>query len=184
MSEFAWQNLFTPIGINEEDLEWDDIEWEWPQGSVDRITFGGFGIYTTPRVMGRIGLLCLNNGNWDGTQLVSEEWITEATENHVGVPDYGYLFWLNSSANVYSAQGFLGQSIYVIPEYDLVVVFTAEDQSQTITDKYKHILNNFIVKAATTPITPIPGYNLLIFLGIISAVVIFKIKKQSKNNKF
>ncbi len=181
MSEFAWQNLFTPIGIKEDDLEWEDIEWEWADGTVDRITFGGFGIYTTPRVMGRLGLLCLNNGNWDGTQIVSEDWITAATQDYVEPEDYGYLFWLNEENNYYSFQGFLGQSIYIIPEYNLVVAFTSEDQSTAITDRYNEILEDFIIKAATTPII-IPGYNILAIMGILSVIIVFKVKKILKNS--
>ncbi|MHA1486819.1 MAG: serine hydrolase domain-containing protein, partial [Promethearchaeota archaeon] len=58
-SEFAEDNLFDPLGISRE-------EWYWEENS-EGISYGGFGLWFTPQAMSRIGLLMLNNGNWNGT---------------------------------------------------------------------------------------------------------------------
>ncbi|MFX1239110.1 MAG: serine hydrolase [Promethearchaeota archaeon] len=130
LSDFAQQYLFDPIGVDPDDLEWDEDPWEWATPSLPNITHGGFGIYTTPRVMARIGELCLNNGTWNGTQVVSSEWIYNMTQEHatpVGLGEeamYGYLWWLRPE--YYSAVGLFGQQISIIPELNMVVAITSD----------------------------------------------------------
>jgi len=176
-SEFARQNLFTPIGIKDDEWEWDEISWEWGNATLPNISFGGWGLFMTPRVMARIGLLCLTNGNWNGTQVVPESYISSASTNHVGSPEYGYLFWLKNG-NYYYAAGYLGQYIIVIPEYDIVLAIFSESN---YVDNYALdlIINNFIIKAIISSSNPqIPGYNLLIILGIVSIVIFSKIRRK------
>ncbi|ADH99446.1 serine hydrolase domain-containing protein [Salisediminibacterium selenitireducens] len=84
------------------------------------------------RDFARFGQLYLQNGEWEGEQIVPEEWIELSTQPHAEVAsnnifDYGYLWW-SATAGIYeelgmfSAVGRYGQSIEVIPEYDLVFV--------------------------------------------------------------
>ncbi|MFX1276668.1 MAG: serine hydrolase domain-containing protein [Promethearchaeota archaeon] len=155
LSEFARQYLFEPIGIEDNDWEWDESPWPW--GSVDlaNITHGGFGIYMTPRAMARIGLLCLNEGQWGCKHVIPEDWIETSIEPHVteGIfdptKDYGYLWWLSS--NYYAASGFAGQRIIVIPEHDIIVVITAEILD-VITPVFDITINNYIIEAVLPPI--------------------------------
>ena len=114
---FALENLFTPLGIE---------EYYWP---IDQqgIAFGGSGVRLRPRDMARFGYLYLNNGNWDGTQIVPESWVQASQEKHMErkyIPDsyYGYQFWV-SDYDTYSAVGFGGQWITIVPQDNLVVVF-------------------------------------------------------------
>ena len=176
-SEFAKQNLFTPIGIKDDNWEWDENDWEWGSGPLENITFGGWGIYMNPRAMGRIGLLCLNKGNWNGAQVVSENWINTATKNYVGTPEYGYLFWLKNEEYYYAA-GWLGQRISVIPEYNIVMVLFSEEYEVDV--GMDQMINDFIIKAVTSSSTPeISGYNLLFLLAFVS-IVIIRITKNQK----
>jgi len=87
------------------------------------------------RDMLKLGLLTLNGGVWNGKQLLNKAYIDEATTAHAVVNKteaYGYFWWVNrinvngKSCEVKTAFGAGGQMIYVIPELDLVVVFTAE----------------------------------------------------------
>lgn len=144
LSEFAREKLFAPIGINDTEWWWYEYPWEWGSGNI---SFGGFGIYMTPRAMARIGLLCLNNGTWNDTQIVPKEWISTATSNLVGDPGYGYLFW--TMDNAFFAAGFLGQRIFAIPEYSIVAVFTAAEVRE-LDEYYDHIVNNFIIRATSS----------------------------------
>jgi len=155
LSEFARQYLFEPIGIEQTEWLWLESPWPWGSGDLAYISHGGFGIFMTPRAMARIGLLCLNEGKWKCSQVISEEWIETSIEPKVteGIfdptKDYGYLWWLDP--NYYAASGFLGQRIIVIPKYDIVVIITA--QIPDIVSPYFNILiNDFIIKAVLPPI--------------------------------
>ena len=115
--EFADQYLFSHLGITQRTWSTDS------QG----INFGGSGLTLTPRDMAKIGLLYLNNGTWDGTQIVSEDWVYRSShgpETPYPPISYGYQWWIDDD-NWYLALGYLGQYIYVIPEHDVVVVFTS-----------------------------------------------------------
>jgi CubicO group peptidase (beta-lactamase class C family) len=119
---FAQQKLFTPLGI------------ESPRWDVDSqgIPIGGWGLWLTPRDMAKFGYLYLNNGEWDGEQIVSAEWVAESTAIHSrtgGTLDYGYQWWISDSLQGYAAMGRYGQTILVLPEQQMVVVATARIDS-------------------------------------------------------
>ncbi|MFX1554253.1 MAG: serine hydrolase domain-containing protein, partial [Promethearchaeota archaeon] len=141
-SEFAREYLFEPIGISQGD-------WEWEEDSQG-VTNGATGLSFTPRAMARIGLMCLNNGSWDGNQVVPKEWINESISTVSGFlprfgfdEDYGYLWWLFPGSGYYWASGGRGQVIVVIPEYDIVGVFTGDHPDHHA--PYLYIINSFII---------------------------------------
>ena len=86
--------------------------------------------WATARDWAKFGLLYLNNGNWNGEQILSEAWVKYTTQpalNSRGI--YGAHFWLNSGGNypdvprdMYSANGFQGQHVFIIPSKEVVVV--------------------------------------------------------------
>ena len=173
-SDFALEYLFNPIGISQEDFYWQENSQE--------VNFGGYGLYFTPEAMSKIGLLMLNNGTWNGTQVISENWMLK-----VGTPQpngfYGYLVWMDKYS--YHTAGLLGQCIYLIPAYNLTVVFTATIFTADFNDIYLYIIDNFIIAAiGNFPRNPaIPGYSLAVFpllmiLGV--RLVSKKIKKKIK----
>ncbi|MEW6194918.1 MAG: serine hydrolase [Bacteroidota bacterium] len=114
LSEFSNEYLFKPLGIT---------EWKW-EAANDGISFGGSNLYLKPRDMAKFGQMLLQNGKWNGQQIVNSDWIQEAikNENNLG---YGYYFWLMSDLLGYMAAGHGGQYIIVIPYKNLVVVVTA-----------------------------------------------------------
>jgi len=124
IDEFSGKFLFTPLGIL--DYSWD----QFPDGTIQ--TDGG--LHLRPRDMARIGYMVLNNGHWQGRQIVSPEWIAESTQTHIiglGV-GYGYQ-WRRGKAcinrqtiEVLYASGHGGQKIFIIPQLDLVAVFTSK----------------------------------------------------------
>ena len=77
-------------------------------------------------------MLFLSNGNWNGKQLISEEWIKKATSPSYTNPSYGYMWWLNKKGtsrywegvpeNIYYAAGFGGNFIVIIPDENIVIV--------------------------------------------------------------
>ena len=118
--DFAQQVLFEPIGIKSATWEQD------PQG----MPIGGWGLQLTPRDMAKLGYLYLHNGAWDGQQLVSAAWVKAATQSHTETDStlglgYGYQWWTYPRLNAYAALGRYGQTIFVVPDLQLVIVTTA-----------------------------------------------------------
>ena len=82
--------------------------------------------------MAKFGLLYLNNGIWNGKQIVSSGWVDASFAKHSVIQgtDYGYLWWLKyliaGGVKYYpkTAQGNGGQRIYVFKEQDMIVVIT------------------------------------------------------------
>ena len=84
--------------------------------------------------MAKIGYLILNNGRWKDSQILPASWIEETTKIHTnyGGAGYGYQLWSYSSKDTkgrkfefFSAQGYGGQFIFVLPAQNMVVVSTA-----------------------------------------------------------
>ena len=140
---FAMDNLFDPLGID---------QYYWPIDD-EGVAFGGSGVRLTPRDMARFGYLYLKNGNWDGTQIIPETWVEASQQKHMMrkyIPDnyYGYHFWV-SDYDTYSAVGYGGQWITIVPEHKLLVVFnnrfTEGDDLQWTTPE--RLLNTYIIPA-------------------------------------
>ncbi|MHA2425228.1 MAG: serine hydrolase domain-containing protein [Candidatus Thorarchaeota archaeon] len=168
---FGETHLFNPIGI-------EDIYWPT---DTEGINNGGSDFGVTPRDMARFGFLFLNNGSWDGNQLVPDEWVEDATSTKIDVntdTGYGYQWWTTPSMHLYSARGYNGQFIVVIPEHDLVVVTTADDPD-TFTTLF-NILSTYIIPAVEN-FVPAPDNSMIIILAIASVVavvlVVFGLRK-------
>ena len=136
MDEWAAERLFRPIGI-------DEHYWKvTPDGEAD--TEGG--LYLVPHDLARIGYLMLRGGQWNGRQIVSEEWVRASTspvvpdvapDNDRPDTEYGYQWWVpvhrDGEPVVYAANGYGGQFLHVSPEHDLISVFngwTLHDQPE------------------------------------------------------
>ena len=140
---FALKHLFEPLGID---------QYYWPVDGHG-IAYGGSGLRLTPRDMARFGYLYLMDGVWEGKQIVPEEWVDISQQKHIErkyIEDnyYGYHWWV-SDHNTYSAVGFEGQWITIVPESNLVVVFTNDfaegDELQWNTPE--RLLNTYIIPA-------------------------------------
>jgi CubicO group peptidase (beta-lactamase class C family) len=94
---------------------------------------GSSYLYATMRDYTRFGLLYLNNGNWQGEQILPEDWVEYSTTTANGSEGkYGAFFWLNKAGtdypdvprDMYCCRGHDGQFIYIIPSKELVIVRT------------------------------------------------------------
>jgi CubicO group peptidase (beta-lactamase class C family) len=135
--DFAQEHLFAPLGIS--NLNWDR--------DSNGLAIGGWGLQITPRDMAKFGYLYLHEGVWDGQQIVPAAWVQTSTAPHVETGqtfNYGYQWWTYSKWGAYAAKGRYGQRIFVIPEYELVVVFTAEMDNDAASVA---LIEDFIVPA-------------------------------------
>ena len=91
----------------------------------------GGGMFINTEDMARFGLLFMNNGNWDGEQLISEKLIEEAVQPSIPNENYGYMWWLNANGphhwknidkDIFYAAGFGGNFIIVDRKEKLVIV--------------------------------------------------------------
>ncbi len=118
---YGQEKLFEPMGIR-------DIYW---QTDLNGVNVGGGGLYMTPADMAKFGYLYLKKGKWNGKQLIPEHWIEVSTQKQINTPyglagryGYAYQWWINRFGG-YSARGYGGQYIFVLPEYEMVIVFTS-----------------------------------------------------------
>lgn len=121
ISEYATEHFFKPLGITH--------YWKrTPTGLSD--TEGG--LYLHGQDLAKIGYLFLQNGVWDGKQLVRAEWVKDSVAAHTTVGDgpvkYGYKWWLppygDAGRRAWTGSGFGGQRLLVLSEEEVVMVFT------------------------------------------------------------
>jgi CubicO group peptidase (beta-lactamase class C family) len=99
--------------------------------SVSGGTRWGGGVWISSYDEARFGLLWLRRGKWGNRQIVPEPYVKLATAPSAHGPDYGFLWWLNttgkewagSPTNMFEARGAGGNIIMVDPTHDLVVVW-------------------------------------------------------------
>ena len=135
--DFAEQYLFQPLGIS--NMSWDT--------DAAGIPIGGWGLQLTPRDMAKLGYLYLQEGQWAGQQIVSAQWVKQATQRHTETDSdlgYGYQWWTYPSLEAYTALGRYGQTIFVIPGSDLVIVTTAEMDNH---DEIFQLIEQYILPA-------------------------------------
>lgn len=115
--------LFEPLGI--ENPTWESS----PQG----INTGGYGLSVRTEDIAKFGQLYLQNGKWQGKQLVPESWVHAATARQTSNGSnpksdwdqgYGYQFW-RCRHDAYRGDGAFGQFCVVLPEQDAVIAITS-----------------------------------------------------------
>ena len=130
--EFSNKYLFDPLAI-------DTSSWslQFSNGVYD-----GNSLMLAPRDMMKFGVTFLNHGSWDGQTIVSGKWVRKCEipyggNREIKVPGeasgrmgYSYTWWTKDYSeggkkiHMYAASGFGGQHIMVLPEVNMVVVFT------------------------------------------------------------
>jgi CubicO group peptidase (beta-lactamase class C family) len=118
VTQYFQEKLWTPL-----EMEYDG---SW---SIDKKNNGiektFCCINARARDFAKIGLLYLNNGNWNGKQIVSQKWVEESTKIDTtdgSASEYQYQWWLPSTSGDFMAEGILGQYIYVNPSKNIVIV--------------------------------------------------------------
>jgi CubicO group peptidase (beta-lactamase class C family) len=171
--DYARERLFDPLGISTHPSfskpvphplythEFVTADFGWgtdPNG----IHLGGYGLRLTAPDMMKIGELYRRGGVWNGRQVVPSGWIkqciTPATfESEIGGPvEYGLLWWILTDPKQagsrepeqvgYSANGFGGQRIYVLPKSQAVIVYLSDVQPNSqVDDRELEPLDNVFI---------------------------------------
>ncbi|MDJ0753588.1 MAG: serine hydrolase [Ardenticatenaceae bacterium] len=159
---FSADYLFKPMGI-------EPVEWSWIN---DDVLYAGGDQKMTSREMLKFGVTYLNQGVWDGQQIVSSQWVEHSATPYAGpgnswfnsflrpIPPgnsvwgqrgYSYSWWTHQFTESgeempgYWAGGWGGQYIIVFPEQNAVVVFTGGNYTSAPTG-FK-ILTSYILPA-------------------------------------
>ncbi len=135
LADYAAERLFAAIGVGE-------TVWS---SDANGVSIGGNTLQLTPRDMAKFGYLYLNSGQWDGQQVIPQDWVSLSTsaqgDRALYVPSgetlpidfYGYHWWtwkpdwFHGYASVH-ARGYGGQWINIFPDLDLVIVSTANSE--------------------------------------------------------
>lgn len=139
ISSYVSRKLWTPINAEEDAL--------WSLDKKDGIEKAYCCFNSNARDFARFGQLLLNNGRWNGSQLVSESYIKEAI-----TPDtslifkeyaetnrcYGFQFWhlTYEGMDIPYMRGILGQYVFALPELNAVVVRLGHKRSDTRTSQH------------------------------------------------
>ncbi|WP_047985536.1 serine hydrolase domain-containing protein [Ornithinibacillus californiensis] len=119
LADYAQEKIFNKIGVTS--MKWHETN--------DGYTHGGTFASMTPRDMARFGFLYLHRGEWDGEQIVPKDWVKASTTPQTGEvwDGYGYYFWLLKvkDKEIYQASGANHQNIFIVPDENLVVVYSA-----------------------------------------------------------
>jgi CubicO group peptidase (beta-lactamase class C family) len=143
----AQENIFAPLGIN-------DADWYGRLGNG--VPMSSAGLRLRPRDWAKIGQLVLNQGLWEGKQIVSASWIAQSTTAHLkarGRFSYGFQWWLGRSSSGDrvvewpAAMGSNGQKTIILPELDTVVVFIASHDSINMVRPEIELLDRYILPA-------------------------------------
>jgi CubicO group peptidase (beta-lactamase class C family) len=133
------EQLAIPLGFQ----DWN-IKNQKKKINKSKSRYAAYHMYISTRDMVKIGQLMLNKGKWNGKQVVSKEWIekitttvtpTETVNERYGRNEsspfqfsYGYMWWLVDNfkhhpdfEGAYTASGWGGQFITVIPKLNIVV---------------------------------------------------------------
>lgn len=146
--EFLRPRLLEPLGIGQ-------AHWEvGPRG----IQVGGWGLHLTTEDIARFGQCLLQQGRWEGEQVIPEAWVQEATRAHVPpgqdaatndwANGYGYQFWM-CRHGAYRGDGAFGQFCVVMPQQQAVLAITAyvSEMQAILNQVWAHLLPAFGAEA-------------------------------------
>ena len=118
LSDYVSEHFWQPMGAENEALWQLDHESEGIEKAYCCIA-------SNARDFARFGKLYLNNGNWNGKQLLDSAFVKKCiTPRFAESPEYGYGWWLHNflGKDLYYMRGHLGQFVIVIPDDELIIV--------------------------------------------------------------
>ena len=145
VNEYTSEKLWKPMGAKHPAL------WNTDTKRGDEKAF--CCINSNARDFARLGKLYLNQGNWNGTQLLDSNYVKEATsvanlldEDGNKNVNYGYQFWIanRKGLDVYYTRGLWGQYVICIPEKDMIIVRLGRNYGFHLADGHSEDFYQFI----------------------------------------
>ncbi|NLZ66857.1 MAG: serine hydrolase [Clostridiaceae bacterium] len=156
IDEYLKEKLFVHLGI--EGLTWDKC----PNG----ICSGGNGITVRNEDVLKMGVLYINNGVYEGKRYISPEWCHDAMYESCKLNESGYGYHFTNYDGAISAGGLFGQTLVMIPEYDVVIALNAayqENNQDALDHRVLDLLKEHLYPAISD--SPLPedpeGYKAL-----------------------
>jgi CubicO group peptidase (beta-lactamase class C family) len=125
LQAYAQQHLFAPLGITR-------FHWKRSSGGL---TDSEGGLYLEPADLAKVGQLMLDQGLWNGTRMVSAEWVAEAVRGQQPLApgqapprvNYGLMWWtvgpgVLQDPGAFFGWGYGGQYVFVFPKTRTVAV--------------------------------------------------------------
>jgi CubicO group peptidase (beta-lactamase class C family) len=139
--EFGTEKIFNPLGIT---------NFQWPSDRSGT-QYGGMSLMVRPRDLARFGYFYLKKGQWKGKEVIPASWVEISTKSHSTTywpqnGTYGYLCWIPNIGG-FATRGRMGQNMYIFPDNNLIVVFTAGLPKENADIILDHIVQNFVLNA-------------------------------------
>ncbi|GAT32226.1 CubicO group peptidase, beta-lactamase class C family [Terrimicrobium sacchariphilum] len=155
LSELFRRRIADPIGMSPAGWEWKSVNTRDGLPINGGAGMPENGMYMTAENLARLGWLFANNGKWDGRELISKRYIEHACVARVsphtpmhdpadwyhqlpgryglswwtnGVDSTGRRLWPSAPDNTFAAQGNNNNICIIVPEWQLVIVRTAQDK--------------------------------------------------------
>jgi len=148
--DYANENLFDPL--RSEGGVWTS--------SHSGLTLASSGLYFKARELTKIGLLFLNNGQWEGKQIITPEWIQLSQQEYISTNNlfyqhssYGYQWWITHftingvSHKCFFAVGWGNQFMYIIPDINMIIEFNCGNYEDLNKTPPMDLVNDYILKA-------------------------------------
>ena len=157
LCDFSHRYLFGHLGITAEHWGQD------PQG----YNSGGYNLYLTARELAKFGLMMIQEGVYNGKQLVPRQWVIDSLTHQRPAEispvdgkwdDYGYWWWMRDIAghDVKRAWGYGGQMLYLIPDMNIVVVNTTNTRDFSLDEDYLWFIKDYVIPAFENDPDPDP----------------------------
>ena len=138
-SEYLKEKIFDPLEIY-------DFFYETSPENIEK---GGWGLYITPEDMAKLGILVLNKGNYNGKQIISEEWINEMSRTQIEVKmrgqnfDYGYQMWTEDDRGIACYNGLFDQDIVIFKKTKTIFIACSSNNSAFHTSNLFNIASKY-----------------------------------------
>lgn len=135
ISRYLQEEFWQPMGMEQDAY--------WSKDMADGMEKAYCCLYSNARDFGKFGQLLLQQGNWNGKQILDSVFVEKMiTPNHKAFNDgeyekYGYSIWTDyeHQPNFYGLMGHLGQRVIVVPSEDLVIVRLGKQKDKRIMGK-------------------------------------------------
>lgn len=148
--DYANEKLFDPL--RSEGGVWTS--------SHSGLTLASSGLYFRARELTKIGLLFLNNGQWEGKQIITPEWIELSQQEFINTNNafylnssYGYQWWITGftvngvSHKCFFAVGWGNQFMYIIPDLNMIIEFNCGNYEDLSRTPPIDLVNDYILRA-------------------------------------